>query len=655
MNLSLTISKLLVLLWTTWTRAEIPQNNCTNYKLQFERIFSVPGDVAMLNSTLVSPDVFDYTSVPYSITWYNLKTGQEMSNLTHKVFVLKETLWFLNVTLEDDGEYVTILRTSSRCYMQSAKLVVEKRVSGECGKPLKAEQELDAGVAGTLNCPLMDYIKKLKGYNISSTITWFKDCDRISDETEKYKYRGRTKLNIDEVDSNHSGLYTCTLRFTLGGVVGSVSETIHATVKDEEYSVPHIIEPANETIKAQKGSSFTKKCLAFVPKTGQSVDPIWYVRDFKASNKTSERIYVSEKSSRRCDAPAGLLVERLLIFSELREDDFNLNYTCLVQSSRVQPPAYFTLIPAEPDVIFPVGCVFGSLILLFIICVTIYYTFKISIVLWFRETFSIFYTDKDLDGKLYDAYVAYPQPQTAGFSEEIEKFALHTLPQVLEKSWGYKVFVEGRDGLLGQSIVDSVEENIQASRCFLLLYTASTFICKQRTNGTCSNSICKSSDTVNKTSSQACGDTSDKVCTDTMQHFECVAAMHRALLEGSLKVVLVELEEMSSDQLALLPKSVQHLRKKQGVVCLWKTVTKSTRQRTCLRTEEDEERGSKDSHLSASLCPSSRFWKELRYHMPVKGRRRESRENCSVDGGHGDVRHPNRTILNVHNTKTTLP
>lgn len=58
--------------------------------------------------------------------------------------------------------------------MQSAKLVVEKRVSGECGKPLKAEQELDAGVAGTLNCPLMDYIKKLKGYNISSTITWFK-------------------------------------------------------------------------------------------------------------------------------------------------------------------------------------------------------------------------------------------------------------------------------------------------------------------------------------------------------------------------------------------------------------------------------------------------------------------------------------------------
>lgn len=129
------------------------------------------------------------------------------------------------------------------------------------------------------------------------------------------------------------------------------------------------------------GSSFTKKCLAFVPKTGQSVDPIWYVRDFKASNKTSERIYVSEKrsahssclltflftcfdkltvwggSSRRCDAPAGLLVERLLIFSELREDDFNLNYTCLVQSSRVQPPAYFTLIPAGTwDILFLFTC-----------------------------------------------------------------------------------------------------------------------------------------------------------------------------------------------------------------------------------------------------------------------------------------------------------
>ncbi|RVE58407.1 hypothetical protein OJAV_G00208820 [Oryzias javanicus] len=613
MNLSLTFSRLLVFLGITWTYAEIPKNNCTIHHLQFDMVFFVPGDVAMLNSTLVSPDVFDYKTVPYNITWWNLKTGQEMINQTDKVFVLSETMWVLDVTLEDKGEYMTILRTPSRCFMQSIKLVVDTPIPGECGKPQKAYQELQAGVSHLLNCPLMDYIQKLKSYNISSTIKWFKDCDPIFDETEKYQYRDCTKLNIDGVGFHHSGLYTCVLTFTLDGFVGSVSETINATVKDGEYPVPQIFEPANETIKVKDGSRFTKKCLVFVPTVGQSLDPIWYVRDLKVSNKTSERIYMSGKTSRKHDAPAGFLVERLLIFSKLTPEDFNLNYTCLVMSSRVQPPAYFTLIPVEPDLILPVGCVFGSLIFLFIMSVAIFYTFRISIVLWFRETFSILYTDKDLDGKLYDAYVAYSQP--VGFGEEVEKFALHTLPQVLEESCGYRLFIEGRDGLPGQSKVDFVEENIQASRCFLLLYTASTFICRHQTSDTCSNSRDKTKKTQSLTHESSC----DRVCSDTMHHLECVAAMHRALLEESLKVVLVELEELSSDQLALLPESVQHLKKKQGAVCLWKNSAASKRWRTCLRT--DEEQRSKVSYLSASVCPSSRFWKEMRYHMPVKGRR----------------------------------
>lgn len=84
--------------------------NCTNYRLQFERVFSVPGHVAMLNSTLVSPDVFNFTTVPYNITWYDSKTGRELSNQTGQILLHGETLWFLNVTLDNDGEYITILR-----------------------------------------------------------------------------------------------------------------------------------------------------------------------------------------------------------------------------------------------------------------------------------------------------------------------------------------------------------------------------------------------------------------------------------------------------------------------------------------------------------------------------------------------------------------
>ena len=53
------------------------------------------------------------------------------------------------------------------------------------------------------------------------------------------------------------------------------------------------------------------------------------------------------------------------------------------------------------------------------------------------------------DGKLYDAYVAYPHLSGSVASGEVEMFALHTLPQVLEGRCGYRLFILGRDSLPG--------------------------------------------------------------------------------------------------------------------------------------------------------------------------------------------------------------
>ncbi len=94
--------------------------------------------------------------------------------------------------------------------------------------------------------------------------------------------------------------------------------------------------------------------------------------------------------------------------------------------------------------------------------------------------------------------------------------------------------------------MDSVEENIHASRRLLLLYTASTFINKRHTSSTSSNNnnnISKTSNSNDSVESKT-GDSSsissfdggEEVYQDTRQQLECVAAMHRALLEGSLKV-----------------------------------------------------------------------------------------------------------------------
>uniref|UniRef100_UPI0037E73522 interleukin-1 receptor type 1-like n=1 Tax=Semicossyphus pulcher TaxID=241346 RepID=UPI0037E73522 len=623
MGLSSTLTSLLLFVGLCGICSGFVQANCTNKKIFYDRIYSIPGKVAMLDSNLV-----DVTGVPSNITWYDSKTGQEMSNQTGRILVLGKTLWFLNTTQDYNSKYVIILSTPSRCYRQAFTLTVEAPVAGECRMPRNITQSLNKGINDQLSCPMSDYIKKLDSYNITSSLKWYKGCDLIEDETGGYTYI-KEDLRIEGVNSKNNGSYTCTLTFTLGGITGSTSETIEARVKGDYSWVPQVREPANDTIKEQIGSNFSKRCQIFVPGFAKpEIDIHWLVGGEFVSNTPSDRVYTPKK--RRVTGPEeGASFERLLIISELREEDFHINYTCRVCSDRKCVFGYFTLLPADPNLIVPVGLVLGGVMIFFIISVIVYYVFKVDIVLWFRSAFPVLYANNDLDGKLYDAYVAYPQPCDIGFSEEVEAFALNTLPQVLEKSCGYRLFIAGRDSLPGKAIVDSVEDNLQASHRVLLLYTASTFISKRHTSSTTSNNNnnLKSSDCSENSESKTTDnngmsyDGGEEVYTDTRQQLECVAAMHRALLEGSLKVILVELEEISPAQLALFPESVRQLRKKQGAVCWWKNLRKRQRSGTCMRRSEDEEKGGQDTKLSPSISPSSRFWKEMRYHMPVRGKR----------------------------------
>lgn len=91
-----------------------PAGNCAIHRLDFDKVYSVPGEVAMLNSTLVNPKVFNYPAEPYNVTWYDVKTGREVSPEAGRILARGETLWFLNVTMDDHGEYVSVLRYGSR-------------------------------------------------------------------------------------------------------------------------------------------------------------------------------------------------------------------------------------------------------------------------------------------------------------------------------------------------------------------------------------------------------------------------------------------------------------------------------------------------------------------------------------------------------------
>ncbi|KAJ4933546.1 hypothetical protein JOQ06_030372 [Pogonophryne albipinna] len=584
-----TLGSLLFFLRLSGICTGFEQENCTNYRLQFERVYSVPGEVAMLNTNLASYDVFNISAVPYNITWYDSKTRQEISNETGRTVVRGETLWFLNTTLDDDEEYVSVLRTPSGCYRQNTMLIVELPVPGECGRPRKAGQTITKGVTDYLGCPLKEYISKLKSYKTNFSLMWYNHryngCVLIVDGSDGYSYEDNARLKIDKVETKNQKNYTCTLTFTLDGTVGSVSESIEAWVNAKYSLTPQVRQPAGEIIKAPIGSNFSQLCQVFVPCVGKpSVYVVWSVQsDFIMETNSSKRVYTSENLTSQTDPVEGVCMEHVLTISELQEKDYNINYTCHAFSARGNPQSYFTLLPTDPDMRLPIVMILGNVAVLFIVSVIIYYLFKVDIVLCFRRMFPVFYTNTDSDGKLYDAYVAYSQPNTEGFSNEVEAFVLHTLPEVLEKACGYKLFIADRDCIPGMAIVDSVEENIQGSRRLLLLYTASTFMRKRLTSSISSNNnnIAKSSDSRDSTENSESKKESDRSSNmsfdggeenypDSRQQLERLAAMHRSLLEGSLKVILVELEEITPAQLALFPESVRHLRKKQGAVCWWK-------------------------------------------------------------------------------------
>lgn len=102
----------------------------------------------------------------------------------------------------------------------------------------------------------------------------------------------------------------------------------------------------------------------------------------------------------------------------------------------------------------------------------------------------------------------------------------------------------------------------------------------------------------------------------------CLEKHHYSILTPPVQVILVEVEEISPAQLATFPESVRHLRKKQGAVCWWKHRRRGPRCRTFFGEAQDEEKSEKTTHrLPPDLSPSSRFWKEMRYHMPVRGKR----------------------------------
>uniref|UniRef100_A0A8C2K063 Zmp:0000000936 n=1 Tax=Cyprinus carpio TaxID=7962 RepID=A0A8C2K063_CYPCA len=497
--------------------------------MHFHRAYSIPGEAAILECPLEMHYLFNTAETAYNITWYDERTGSEITELEQSIMLKKTQVWFYNVSMQQQGKYTCVVRTQSECYKQATELVVTEMTSENCERPQKGLQPINANVNDLLVCPLRKYLKSVD----SPSIQWYKNCELLQ-EDEKFALN-EDILHIRKVNFNDAGFYTCKITFRLAGVVREMAETI----------------------ECEQTELVRKDCVVVVRGNGfPMVNVFWKVL------RGSEEELISPNTSHRIHQIPTKCVLNLAAFQ-------------LSTHSVLVSPVLLNLNLILHGNFFLLLCLLlGSVALLFVMGVLLCTIFKVELALWVRTVFPFLYKTTDGDGKQYDAYIAYPRV-LEGSSEKAEIFAMSTLPEVLEGQYGYKLFILGRDGLPGEAVVDVVQDALSRCRRLLLLYTAAS------------------------------------LCSPEAQEWaEQQTGLYQALVEDSMSIVLLELEEIR--QPLRLPHAVRLLKDKQGALQAWKR-----RKRWAFSDGKSEDR-------VTSLQPSARFWREVRYHMPIRGKAKET-------------------------------
>lgn len=249
----------------------------------------------------------------------------------------------------------------------------------------------------------------------------------------------------------------------------------------------------------------------------------------------------------------------VLNISETESRFYKHPFTCLARNTHGMDAAYVQLIyPVTKFQKHMIGiCV--TLTVIIMCSVFIYKIFKVDIVLWYRDSCYDFLPIKASDGKTYDAYILYPKTVGEGSTSDCDIFVFKVLPEVLEKQCGYKLFIFGRDDYAGEDIVEVINENVKKSRRLIIILV-------REISGF----------------SWLGGSSEEQI------------AMYNALVQDGIKVVLLELEKIQDYE--KMPESIKFIKRKHGVI----------------RWSGDFTQGPQSA--------KTRFWKNVRYHMPVQRR-----------------------------------
>ncbi|XP_047378266.1 interleukin-1 receptor type 1 isoform X2 [Sciurus carolinensis] len=469
-----------------------------------------------------------------SVIWYKNDSKTPVSlEQDSRIHQENDELWLVPAKVEDSGHYYCAVRNSTFCLKIK---ITAKFVNNEPNLCYNAEaiftQKLRVAGNGRLVCPHLDFFKNEN--NEFPTVEWYKDCKPLI--LDDICFTGVTNtLIVMNVSENHRGNYTCHASYMYLGKRYHITRVIEfITLEEIKPDIPVIESPANETMEVELGSKIQLLCNV----TGHLTDVVYWKWNGSLISSDDPILVEDFEFMDSPSAKRKTIHITTLNISEVKSQFYLSPFTCMVKSTSNMYAAYIQLIhPAS-------------------------------------------------DGKIYDAYVLYPKTSGEGSTSNSDIFVFKVLPEVLEKQFGYKLFIYGRDDYVGEDAIEVTHENIKKSRRLIIILATDI------------------------SGFSWLGHSSEEQI-----------VMYNALIKEGIKVVLLELEKIQDYE--KMPESIKFIKQKHGAI----------RWSGDLREEPQSIK--------------TRFWKHVRYHMPAQRRSPSSKHQLlsMANGSDSKERHQREVHL----------
>ncbi|XP_072119330.1 interleukin-18 receptor accessory protein-like isoform X1 [Mobula birostris] len=463
-----------------------------------------------------------------------------------------------SISTADSGTYLCLLRNSGLC-LKVVVLRVKKQNETGCQDTQSCEVILIRQRSATITCP------GIQRFNSSerSPVEWYKNGELVEERDYRYSLQLRNdQIYLQTVYQVDSGNYTCTFKFFENKIPWLVKRALTVNVMDADTTKPPtVIDPHGvKTIEVEIGSSVQLTCkVSFGFEKNFSPVIKWLTNEGEMENMRIQQGEV-HYLFRFTEENKEFLLTREAKLNEVTAEDFNTNFTCFSQNSQGNSSGVLRLKEKELST-FQIKVITISTSLIFVVIVSGFvgvYKFWLEIVLLYRHYFS---KDETIgDGKEFDAFVSYASSCSSG--EDVE-------------SDGYFI-TEERFAL--ELLPSILEEQYGYKLCLFErdilpggVYTEDVILCIKRSRRVI---IVLSPNYFASAKSRI---------------FELQTGVSTMLDNFKTKVILINFHALPHG--TDLPDNV-----KRAIAVLPEITWK----------------GSKSSH------PSSKFWKMLRYYMPVK-------------------------------------